>query len=135
MYLRTVQYHETDKMGITHHSNYIKWMEEARVDYLNKIGLPYTLLESCGIASPLIEINIQYKAPTTFGDVVQIDLQIREYNGVKLVVEYVMSDASNGVTVAKAVSEHCFMHNGKVVSLKRSFSDIHEQLIKHIVPN
>ena len=34
-YLRKVHYHETDKMGITHHTNYIKWMEEARIDFLD----------------------------------------------------------------------------------------------------
>ena len=37
-YIRKVQYHETDKMGIAHHSNYIKWMEEARIDFLEQIG-------------------------------------------------------------------------------------------------
>ena len=44
-YIRKVQYHETDKMGITHHSNYIRWMEEARVNYLEQIGWPYDRLE------------------------------------------------------------------------------------------
>ena len=36
-YRHKVQYYETDKMGFTHHANYIKWMEEARVDYLARI--------------------------------------------------------------------------------------------------
>ena len=40
-YRRTVQYYETDKMGITHHANYIKWMEEARIGFLDSIGLPF----------------------------------------------------------------------------------------------
>lgn len=35
-YLHKVQYYETDKMGIVHHSNYIRWMEEARVDFWRK---------------------------------------------------------------------------------------------------
>lgn len=37
-YRHIVQYYETDKMGITHHSNYIRWMEEARIDFLRQIG-------------------------------------------------------------------------------------------------
>ena len=45
MYRHIVQYYETDKMGITHHSNYIRWMEEARVDFLEKIGWSYAKLE------------------------------------------------------------------------------------------
>ena len=36
-----VQYYETDRMGVTHHSNYIRFMEEARVAYLEQLGFPY----------------------------------------------------------------------------------------------
>jgi acyl-CoA thioester hydrolase len=36
-YSHKVQYYETDKMGITHHSNYVRWMEEARIYFLDKI--------------------------------------------------------------------------------------------------
>lgn len=39
IYIHRVNYYETDKMGITHHSNYLRWMEEARLDFLkSKIG-------------------------------------------------------------------------------------------------
>lgn len=41
MYQHKVQYYETDKMGITHHSNYIRFLEEARIDFLEKIGYGY----------------------------------------------------------------------------------------------
>ena len=37
-YTHVVQYYETDRMGITHHSNYIRWMEEARVAMLEDMG-------------------------------------------------------------------------------------------------
>lgn len=47
-YRRTVQYYETDKMGITHHANYIKWMEEARIGFLDSIGLPFQSVEAMG---------------------------------------------------------------------------------------
>lgn len=56
-YLRKVRYHETDKMGITHHSNYIKWMEEARIDWLEQIGHSYAKLEEQGIISPVIGVE------------------------------------------------------------------------------
>ena len=45
-YIHTVQYYETDCMGITHHSNYIRWMEEARVDFLTQVGWPLKTLEA-----------------------------------------------------------------------------------------
>ena len=37
-YKHKVRYYETDKMGITHHSNYIKFMEESRVEWMNNMG-------------------------------------------------------------------------------------------------
>ena len=45
-YRHTVQYYETDRMGIVHHSNYIRWMEEARVDYLAQLGWGLERLEA-----------------------------------------------------------------------------------------
>ena len=44
-YQHKIQYYETDKMGITHHSNYIRWMEEARIDLMNQVGLSYKKME------------------------------------------------------------------------------------------
>ena len=35
-YTRKVAYYETDQMGIVHHSNYIRWFEEARIDFLSQ---------------------------------------------------------------------------------------------------
>ena len=51
-YRHTVQYYETDRMGIVHHSNYIRWMEEARVDYLAQLGWGLERLEAMGSVSP-----------------------------------------------------------------------------------
>ena len=45
LYTHKVHYYETDKMGITHHSNYVRWMEEARIDFLDKIGCGYDKLK------------------------------------------------------------------------------------------
>ena len=42
-YDHKVQYYETDGMGIVHHSNYIRWFEEARVDLLEQLGFGYDL--------------------------------------------------------------------------------------------
>ena len=51
-----VQYYETDRMGITHHSNYVRWMEEARTFFLREIGWPYEKIEEEGIISPVIKL-------------------------------------------------------------------------------
>ena len=50
-YVHQAQYYETDQMGIIHHSNYIRWMEEARIAYMDEMNFPYKKLEAAGINS------------------------------------------------------------------------------------
>ena len=52
-YEHHAKYYETDQMGIIHHSNYIKWMEEARMDLMEQIGLSYKQMEEMEIISPV----------------------------------------------------------------------------------
>lgn len=62
VYTHTVQYYETDRMGITHHSNYVRWMEEARTHFLAAIGWDYAKIEAAGIISPVVSVNCRYQA-------------------------------------------------------------------------
>ena len=57
-YSRRVYYYETDKMGIVHHSNYIRWFEEARVDLIEQAGLPFQLVEEEGLMTPVLSANV-----------------------------------------------------------------------------
>ena len=60
MYRRKVFYYETDQMGIVHHSNYIRWFEEARIDYMEQLGLGYDKMEEQGIISPVLSVEASY---------------------------------------------------------------------------
>ena len=75
-YEHKVQYYETDKMGIVHHSNYIRWMEEARIDFLDQIGWNYKVMEDEGIISPVTGVESKYKQNTSFGDVISIEVGV-----------------------------------------------------------
>ena len=77
VYKRTAQYHETDQMAIVHHSNYVKWMEEARIAFMNEIGIPYAQMEREGITSPVIEINVTYKDMVRFDERVEVQVQVQ----------------------------------------------------------
>lgn len=65
-YIHQVQYYETDRMGITHHSNYIRWMEEARVAFLEELGWGYAKLEEMGIISPVTKAACEFKRRRPF---------------------------------------------------------------------
>lgn len=128
-YIHKVKYYETDKMGITHHSNYIRWMEEARIDFLDQIGFGYAKLEQDGIASPVIGIECDYKTSTTFDDEVEIEVAVKEFKGVKLIIQYTMTNAKTGDIVLNGISKHCFVNKeSKPIILKREFPELAEKL-------
>lgn len=135
-YKHKVQYYETDKMGITHHSNYIRWMEEARVDWLDKIGWSFEKLENLGMISPVVEINCKYINSTKFNDIVEINVMLKEYKGVKLIVQYEMINSKTKELVAKGESKHCFTtKDGKIISIKKEYPEFNETLLKELENN
>ena len=133
-YIHKVKYYETDKMGVTHHSNYIRWMEEARIDFLDQIGYGYAKLESEGIVSPVIGVQCNYKTPTTFDDEVEIKARIKEFKGVRLIIEYTMLNAKTGDLVATGETRHCFLNKeNKPVVLKKDFPELDKTLKEMII--
>lgn len=134
-YVHHVKYYETDKMGVAHHSNYIRWMEEARVDFLEQIGFGYRKLEEDGIISPVIAVECEYKAPTRFDDYVEIAVEIEEFRGVRLAIRYTMRKVPDGELVMTGRSRHCFVDlNGKPIILERNFPDFANKL-KELLDN
>ena len=114
-----------DQMGIVHHSNYIRWMEEARMDLMDQMGFSYKQMEDQEIISPVLSVQCEYKSMVRFGDTVVIETAIAGYNGIKLSVRYRMTDKETGELRTIAASEHCFLNrSGKPISLKRSYPEI-----------
>ena len=119
-YFMKARYHETDQMGIIHHSHYVKWMEDARVEYLNSIGAGYAQIEKDGIVSPVVSLSVEYKSPVRFDDTAKIEVKISNYTGATLEFDYKFYDLSSGMLCTVAHSKHCFEQDGRVISLRRS---------------
>ncbi len=127
-YRHIVQYYETDKMGITHHSNYIRWMEEARIDFLRQIGWDYAKLEEMGIISPVVEVSCKYRNSTSFSDQIQIAVSVTEFKGVKLMIHYEMEN-QDGKLVCEADSVHCFIDaDGHPIRMAKQYLELNETL-------
>lgn len=127
-YKHTVKYYETDKMGITHHSNYVRWMEEARIDFLSQIGWDYDRMEKLGVISPVVSINCRYLDPTTFPDEVEITIKPGRFNGVVLELNYTMTTQGDRI-VCKANSTHAFVNEqGNPLRLQRNLPELYDRL-------
>ena len=128
-YLHRVHYYETDKMAVTHHANYIRWMEEARIAFLDELGWNFARLEQSGILSPVTAVDCQYHATTTFDDTVAIEVTVQSFNGVTLVIAYTMRK-EDGTVACTGRSEHCFLNReGRFIRLKRDYPDFYAALM------
>lgn len=133
-YVHKVNYYETDKMGITHHSNYIRFMEEARVDFLERIGYGFDKLEALGFASPVVSIECNYKKTTTFADKISIDVGIEKLSPLKFTIWYTMT--CNGDVAFTGTSSHCFIdQNGRPIVLEKQLPEFYAELKKHVKEN
>ena len=131
-YERKAYYHETDQMGVIHHSNYFRWLEEARVYFLDQIGLSYKKMEEIGIISPVVSISADYRKPVQFDDVVVIYLKISKYTGIKLELEYEIRDKKTNEIRVIANSKHCFIKENSIVSLKKEYADFDKKFLEYV---
>jgi acyl-CoA thioester hydrolase len=130
-YIRNAKYYETDQMGVIHHSNYIKWLEETRVEMMHEFGISYKEMEKDGIICPVLSVSCQYKSMVHFDDTVEIKPIVAKYNGIKFELEYEITDLQTGELRTTATSSHCFLNReGRPISLKRDCPEIHEKFQK-----
>lgn len=126
-YIHRVNYYETDKMKLTHHSNYIRFMEEARLDFFEQLGFPYNRFEDEGIISPVVNVGCNYIRTTTFPDVIEITVNVTAITAARLMLAYTM--VSNGEIVCTAESTHCFLNEkGKPINFKKRYPEFHKAL-------
>ena len=117
-------------MGIIHHSNYIRWFEEARVNFLSQIGYPYDRFEKeLKLISPVLEVQCQYRSMVHFGDTVDISAWVAHTNGIKLKFSYEIRDHETDELKSQGYSCHCFLNeDGHPISLKRIVPELNEIL-------
>lgn len=117
-YRRTAQYHETDQMGVIHHANYVKWMEEARVAFMAETGFGYETIEAQGVVVPVIGISLEYKRPVRFAEEFEVEVRIERYTGKILELGYTIRNLTQGTLCTVASSKHCFLKDGRMVAPK-----------------
>lgn len=129
IFRRTVNYYETDKMQVVHHSNYIRYLEECRMDLMRQVGLDYAEMEQNGIMIPVLSVSCDYRTPARFGETICIIPKIESFHGVKFDVSYRICSEDLSVLHNEATSSHCFVDfNFKPVRLKKEYPHIYETM-------
>ena len=125
-YKHEVKYYECDRMGVTHHSNYIRFMEEARIDWLDQLGYGFERVEAEGVFSPVISVTCNYKSPSTFKDIIEIEVSVGKVSELKFEFSYVMRVGEKIVCTAQ--SSHCFIENNRPVAISKRLPDLYKAI-------
>ncbi|HJC74806.1 MAG TPA: acyl-CoA thioesterase [Candidatus Mediterraneibacter faecavium] len=133
-YMLKARYYETDQMGIIHHSNYIRWMEEARIDMLEQMGYPYRKFEEMGYISPVLHAECEYKKSVKFDDEVKITVSLQEFGKLKFTLKYdIYNMSEGGVLSACGMTRHCFLNkDGRPVMMNKEMKEFSETMQKFL---
>ena len=85
-----VRFAETDAMGVMHHSSYVAFLEETRVEYLRALGRPYGDLRAEGFELAVLEVVVQYRQSARFEDVVRVHTGVRLMRGASFQMDYLL---------------------------------------------
>lgn len=130
-YQRRTNYYETDQMGIIHHSNYIRYFEEARLDWMGQTGLDYQQLEEMGIMIPVMFAHCRYLVPVRFGDEIEISVKLAKFDGIKMEFSYEIYQKAAGQLCTTGQTGHCFLDaRMKPIRLKRQFPEIYVKMLE-----
>ncbi len=113
-----VRFVETDMMGVVHHSNYFRWFEVGRVEYMRQAGVYLLDLMRDGVLFPITEVSCQYKASARFDDYLAIETTMVDLSRAKMVFSYKIVRESDGLLLAEGKTQNLFTDtNGKVIRL------------------
>lgn len=102
-YERRVHVYETDLMGIVHHSNYLRFCEEARVDWCKKKGLLGSG-DKAVFSLAVLETKVKHIKPAKYSDLIQFAVQAK-IEGARLIFQYKLFVGDKIVCLAETV--HC----------------------------
>ncbi|MBR5201178.1 MAG: acyl-CoA thioesterase [Alistipes sp.] len=83
-----VEYHHTDQMGVVHHSNYVKFFEVARTEWLRANGLTYAEMERRGVMMPIVDVAVKYRNPALYDELLSVTAFVDEAPMARMIFRY-----------------------------------------------
>ncbi len=101
-YDRRVAFSDTDAMGVTHHANYLRYCEEARVAWMRARALADTHWPKSDRVLALLHYQVWHRRPCTFDDMLRIYLQVRR-DGLKIHFQYAIYKGDERICEAETL--------------------------------
>src|SRR5579859_4048330 len=117
-----VRYAETDAQGIVHHSSYVLWMEEARLNFARSVGIDYAETERAGRLMSIVEMQVHYHSAMRFGDKVRAHCWLDSFKSRAMTFAYHIQREGDGVVCMSGASRHvCLNREGNIASWPESW--------------
>jgi len=128
-----VRYQETDQMGVVYHANYLVWFEIGRTKFIEQLGFQYTEMEKNNIVSPVVDIQISYKQPARYGDVITVYTWLEAYDGIRTTYGYRIKN-EDSTTLVTGESKHVIVHKYtfKPLRLRKEHPEWHQAYKKQL---
>ncbi len=97
-----VYYEDTDAAGVVYHSNYLKYMERARTEWLRSIGFSLqTLREESGIVIVVAEIDIQFLKPALLDDLLEVKSTLLKVTAASFLFDQLIEKSQTKICAAR----------------------------------
>ena len=119
-----VRFVETDLMGVVHHSNYLRWFEMARVEYLRAANVLLPELIAQGIVFPIVEVQCKYRQSAHFDEIIRVEATLSEFSRAKLCFSYRVLRDADDVLLAEGKTQNVFTNmDGRIIRLPQLYYD------------
>ena len=124
-----VRFVETDLMGVVHHSNYLRWFEMARVEYLRTANVLLPDLIADGILFPITEVQCKYRQSAYFDEMIRVEARLVDFSRAKLCFAYRVVRETDNVLLAEGTTQNVFTdEKGRIIRLPQLYFERIEAL-------
>jgi acyl-CoA thioester hydrolase len=99
-----VRYGETDQMGVVYYGNYAQYLEQGRTEWLRELGFSYRWMEENNIKLPVVNLNIDYKLPARYDDIITITTVLKKLPTIKIEFYYEIHNAEGQLLVTASTT-------------------------------
>jgi acyl-CoA thioester hydrolase len=99
---KRIFYHDTDSGGIVYYGNYLKYLEEARTEFLEHKGMSVEMFSDRGLLYAVRNCTITYRSPARYGDILICDAKLVKITAAQLIFEQTIHQKKTGVLTTEA---------------------------------
>jgi acyl-CoA thioester hydrolase len=118
-------YADTDQMGIVNHAVALRWFEQARAEWLRRLGYSYHEMEAEGMLLPVYELQVRYHKSARYDQIVLLDAMLRQPGPVRVIFDYKILDSDSRELLIAGTTHHAVVgRNGRPRRLSESMQTL-----------